>query len=211
MTNLPFVEEIKKWRDSEEGMVTASNKAWKGAQFAKEWLSALSGSVFELGPGGGRQTSVLVEKCQVDVADISKEILLMLKQEIPEIGKLFWIEKSGDPFPVPDDSYDAFVANYIFCHCSLLDMWKYMGEAVRIVKPGGLIYFDLKIIDETNWNEFVKWHLAPGHQHAHGVGIFHIRALSPDMLSGMARSLGFKIERTIKYHKCIMEFEAKVI
>ena len=189
--NNPWDKYVTSWSKEPGGMVQASTERWKGTHFAEDWLRALSGVALEVGPGGGRQTSILMECCgAVDVIDVSQVILDVVVAALP-IRKAYLAEMYKEPPEEVPCGYDAFVANYVFCHSRIIDVWRYLKFAAKHVRKGGMVLFDVKQVDRDTWEDFFQYHLEPVDRI--GSGVFNIKPISDEVVHCMCNSAGLQV------------------
>ena len=193
----PWDEYIERWQADSRGMVLASMADWKDSFFPEDWISEVRGDAFELGPGGGRQTAILAKnKCSIDIADLSKEILDAIKNTL-SIRETYLLQRESTP-PRGTRRYDTFIACYVFCHCSFYEMWKYLNWAGENVRIGGTAIFDVKEIREENWDEVQNYYF-PCNGRRYGTGEFQIRFVSEETIKCLCRHTGFEIVERRQY------------
>ena len=90
--------------------------------------------VLELGPGPTNACSDFLHRtfAAVDGLDIDEDI-----KNNPSLRECFVFD--GGKWPIQDGKYDAIVSNYVFEHVG--DVRGMASEALRVLKPGGLILF----------------------------------------------------------------------
>jgi SAM-dependent methyltransferase len=60
--------------------------------------------------------------------------------ELPADFRLLRCDLNKEPIPAPDDSFDLVVASHVIEH--MTDPIKFFGEVIRVLKPGGQVYFE---------------------------------------------------------------------
>src|SRR4051794_24301805 len=97
------------------------------------------GTIVEIGPGGGRFTEVLLPKCHKFIAvDTSPVMIELLKERFPEETKIEYHVSKGRGLPeVGDESVDAAFSYGVFVHLQHWDIFNYLQELNRVLKPGG--------------------------------------------------------------------------
>jgi ubiquinone/menaquinone biosynthesis C-methylase UbiE len=98
--------------------------------------------VLDFGAGTGNLTGHLLQLgAKVIAADVSQKSLAALREKYSAANRLELIELNGiDLSNLADDSVDM-VATYSVLH-HVPDYLGVVGEFVRVVKPGGIIYID---------------------------------------------------------------------
>jgi SAM-dependent methyltransferase len=114
--------------------------------------------ILEIGPGGGRFTDILLPKCQkVIAADTSPTMLSLLRERFKDNPKLECVLLDGQGLrPIHDKSVDAAFSFDVFVHLEQWDIFNYLSELKRVLKPGGkaLIHHG-NSFSELGWKRFV--------------------------------------------------------
>jgi len=103
-----------------------------------------SDKVFEIGSGDGMVAKLLSALCRsIDCADISESFLASAKAECKGIRNIKFHRIPGRSLKfLPSGSYDCGFSLNVFIHLNPHDMYLYFSEVMRVLKPGGLFYFD---------------------------------------------------------------------
>ncbi|MGI9592906.1 MAG: class I SAM-dependent methyltransferase [Myxococcota bacterium] len=103
-------------------------------------------AVFELGCGTGRFAKDLLERrlpleARYLAVDASDTMLRLSRAALGRFGARVEVRASdGEPrFDVPDGSFDRFLSTYVLDLLSPADIAAALGEAHRMLKPGGLL------------------------------------------------------------------------
>jgi SAM-dependent methyltransferase len=103
-----------------------------------------------------------------------------------------------EPFPIPNESYNGVLGNYILEHLSRRSVPQFISECHRILKPGGKAVFivpntlaQCKLAVETDvWTDEISCMLFGGQEFMDHAGC-HKNALSPDYAIRMFKQGGF--------------------
>ena len=113
--------------------------------------------LLEIGPGAGRFTEILLPKCKRLIAvDTSKSMLALLRERFAGVEGIEYVESSGDGLAgVPDGSVDAAFSYGVFVHLQHWDIFNYMLELNRVLRPGGrAIIQHSNTFSELGWKKF---------------------------------------------------------
>jgi len=98
-------------------------------------------NILELGCGTGEYTklvSKLLPKSTIYAIDISEKMLKIGKNKCVQSKNTRFFKRSAYQTGFNDDSFDVIFGFYVLHHLNTL---KTIQEIVRILKPGGLVYF----------------------------------------------------------------------
>jgi ubiquinone/menaquinone biosynthesis C-methylase UbiE len=98
------------------------------AQFAIPYLST------------GRYTGI-------DIAPTMIERAKRKCNSVPTTCQVEWLVQTDVPFTYSDDSVDMICAYSVFTHMEHEDSYRYLKDALRIVKPGGKFLYTCLLID----------------------------------------------------------------
>jgi ubiquinone/menaquinone biosynthesis C-methylase UbiE len=95
--------------------------------------------VVEIGPGAGRWTEVLIDRCrQVRAIDISETCVEVCTARFAKANNATFIVGSGaDLASEPDASADAIWSFDVFVHINKAQFAPYTREFARVLRPGG--------------------------------------------------------------------------
>jgi SAM-dependent methyltransferase len=116
-------------------------------------------TIVELGPGGGRFTSVLLPKCRrLLAADTSATMLAMLRRRFAGDDRLECVPLDGQGLcPIADASADAVFAFDVFVHLPQWDAFNYLREIRRVLRPGGkAVIHHGNVFSDLGWANFVS-------------------------------------------------------
>ncbi|HKX46560.1 MAG TPA: class I SAM-dependent methyltransferase, partial [Planctomycetota bacterium] len=90
--------------------------------------------------------------------DVSRRMVELARRRcagLPNV-KLF-AGRGADLAPIPDASVDKAYCHAVFIHMDKEDWYSYLCEARRVLRPGGLFYFDVwNLCDEAGW---LRWQM----------------------------------------------------
>ncbi len=110
-------------------------------------------SLFDFGCGSGRLALALKKnnfKCNYSGQDIVPELINYLKLKVPNANVICTKERK---ILMPDDSQDIVVNFSVFTHLLLEEIFIYMKDIFRVLKPGGIHIFSYH---EFDLNPFPK-------------------------------------------------------
>jgi ubiquinone/menaquinone biosynthesis C-methylase UbiE len=102
-------------------------------------------TVLEIGCGGGRLTELLIDDCsELICIDVSIKMLERMQRRFQGRTNLKLVKGNGmDLGPIPDRSVDCVVSYDVFVHIEPEDIYAYLIESRRVLRPGGrgIIHF----------------------------------------------------------------------
>lgn len=114
--------------------------------------------VLELGCGLGRIGRELAPHCAQWVGvDISGEMIRYARERMQAFENVAFhqLDRSSlDMFP--DDHFDKVYSSAVLCHMDKEDLFLYLEELQRVLRPGGLIYADTwNLAHPTGWKRWM--------------------------------------------------------
>ncbi len=120
-------------------LLAASTEEWEG-RYREEVCGAASGRVLELGAGTGMNFRHYREARQVVAAEPEPNMLRRAAGRAREaMAPVDLVRSSGESLPFPDASFDTVTCTLVLC--SVSDPSLVLGEARRVLKPGGELRF----------------------------------------------------------------------
>lgn len=115
------------------------------AQVAGHGLTLRTGRCLDFGCGVGRLTQALAGVFeQADGVDVSATMIEQANRYNTLGDRLrFHVNVSGDLSLFEDDSFDLVFTTMVLQHIQPVDAVAYIREFVRVVRPGGVVVFDL--------------------------------------------------------------------
>ena len=157
------------------------------------------GDVLDVGTGTAQIPVALCqqqEDCRVMAIDLSINMLDLARYNI-EIASLIDRIKldhvDAKQLPYEDQSFDAVISNSIVHH--IPEPQVALKEAVRVVKPGGILFFRdlMRPEQDADVTRFVQAYAAEENDHQRQMFEDSLRAaLTLDEVRGLAESLGFE-------------------
>jgi len=149
--------------------------------------------LLEIGPGGGRFTTVLLPRCRkLLAADTSANMLSLLKSRFGGDARLTCLHLDGRGLRgIADASVDAAFAYGVFVHLQHWDIYHYLTELRRVLKPGGKALIQhANTFSELGWKRFQKD--VPGSLNRHKLpGTFTL--MTPEIMAEFVRRAGLAL------------------
>jgi ubiquinone/menaquinone biosynthesis C-methylase UbiE len=146
---------------SVDGSANEERLRVSGAYTARMVTAALdlkpTDRVLELGCGVGRIGHELAAHvAHWEGADISANMLKVARERLAGFDNVGFTElMCSDLKSLPDASFDKAYSIAVFIHMDKEDFYLYLEELARVVKPGGLIFFDTwNISHPVGWRRF---------------------------------------------------------
>ncbi len=169
-------------------------------KFVDDLLAAgeISGEVLDLGTGTALIPIELCQRhedCRVMAVDMAVHMLDLARYNIEAetlIERIMLEQIDAKEMPFDDDRFDVVMSNSIVHH--IPDPFVALSEAVRVTKPGGLIYIRdlMRPEDDATVQQLVDTYAADENNHARQMFDDSLRAaLSLDEIRVMVVRLGF--------------------
>jgi len=164
------------------------------ARYLAPYFDARS-TVLEVGPGGGKYATRVAPRCaRLICADVSQEMLDRTRQRLGDARNVELLKVDGlDLAAIPDASVDFAFAVDVFMHLDPEDVYAYLRELGRILRPGraATLHF-ANLLTYEGWNQFVR---EADYNRAQFKQIGRISFLTPEIAHQMAVRVGFGVER----------------
>ena len=145
-----------------DGSASEETARLTGAYTAKQVTSALdlkpTDRVLELGCGVGRIGLEIAPKvAHWEGADISKNMLDVARQRLSGQNNVGFTElKRSRLDGLADASFDKAYCVAVFIHMDKEDFFLYLEELARVLKPGGVLFFDTwNLASTVGWRRFM--------------------------------------------------------
>ena len=115
--------------------------------------------VLEIGCGVGRIGRELAPYCgEWHGTDISGNMLEYAAKRTAGISNIYYHELPDNTLRIfPDNTFDCVYSSIVFMHLDKPDVFTYMKEAYRVLKPGGRAYFDTyNLLGPGGWEQFLQ-------------------------------------------------------
>lgn len=113
--------------------------------------------VLELGCGLGRIGKQLAPSCaHWTGVDISGEMIRHAKERLSDLDNVDFHQLSRSSLDMfEDNSFDKAYSLAVLCHMDKEDLFLYLEELRRVLKPGGLLYVDTwNLANPTGWKRW---------------------------------------------------------
>ncbi|GIV97125.1 MAG: hypothetical protein KatS3mg057_1782 [Herpetosiphonaceae bacterium] len=88
-----------------------------------------------------------------------RRILRIARRRTAHLPNVRFHEISRPQLPFSDATFDRVYSHLVLFHLDKDDMYQYLREAARVLKPGGLIYFDTwNLLHPEGWARF-EWEM----------------------------------------------------
>lgn len=143
-----------------DGSVHESTVRQTGEWTAKQVACALNlkstDRILEIGCGVGRVGKELASRCSSWVgSDISPNMLRVAEQRLRDVPNitLQQLERSSFEGIFADGEFDKAYSVAVFCHLDKEDLFLYLRDLYRVIRPGGVIY-----VETWNLAHPIGWH-----------------------------------------------------
>lgn len=153
--------------------------------------------MLEIGPGGGRFTEVLLPKCRrLIAADTSAAMLSLLRKRFRQDERLEYLRLDGSGLAgVPDDSVDAAFSYGVFVHLQHWDIYHYLTELKRVLRPGGKALIQhANSFSQLGWQTFLQH--VPLSLNRHKLP-WTFTLMTPGIMKELVQRAGLEMEKCI--------------
>lgn len=136
-----------------------SNGVWTAEQMQSALDINKDDVVLEMGCGVARIGKLLAPHCKKWIGvDIADNMIEVAKERLKEFDNVeFYALARNDLSCIPDNSVDKAYSVAVFCHLDKEDLYNYLKEMYRILKPGGTMYVETwNLASPIGWE---RWEL----------------------------------------------------
>ncbi len=150
-------------------------------------------TVLEIGCGVGRFGKELASHAGKWIGvDVSANMVNITRKRLAEFDNVETHVVSGaDLSPLADNSVDKIYCHAVFIHMDKEDFYTYLVDARRVLKPGGIFYFDVwNLCDDAGW---LRWQMERALYPSRADRPIHRNQFStPDEVRAMLRMAGWE-------------------
>jgi len=173
-----------------------SNGQWTADQMKAALQLTGDEVVLELGCGVGRIGKLLAPHCQHWIGvDISENMLKVARVRLNDTDNVsFHALPRNDLSMIEDHSVDKAYSVAVFCHLDKEDLFNYLRELNRVVKPGGVIYVETwNLTSPVGWKRWMaeadNWAIS---DHSARKDVARNQFCSPDEFRCYVEKAGFE-------------------
>ncbi len=136
-----------------------SNGKWTADQMLAALDINKNDVVLEMGCGVARIGKLLAPHCKKWIGtDIAENMIAVAQERLKEFDNVeFHALERNDLSCIPDASIDKVYTVAVFCHLDKEDLYNYLKEMHRILKPGGIVYAETwNLASPIGWE---RWEL----------------------------------------------------
>lgn len=174
-----------------------SNGQWTSDQMQVALNISNQDVVLEMGCGVARIGKLLAPHCKKWIGvDISENMLDVAKERLSSFDNVeFHALVRNDLSCIPDNSIDKVYSVAVFCHLDKEDLFNYLREMNRILKPNGTIYVETwNLAHNIGWKrwqyEADNWFIS---DHSERKDVTRNQFCSPDEFDLYVKKAGFEI------------------
>ncbi|VAW42320.1 hypothetical protein MNBD_GAMMA01-1100 [hydrothermal vent metagenome] len=134
-----------------------SNGKWTANQMQAALNINKNDVVLEMGCGVARIGKILAPMCKKWIGvDISENMLAVANERLKDMDNVeLHALKRNDLSRIVDNSIDKIYTVAVFCHLDKEDLFNYLREFYRVLKPGGTIYVETwNLISKVGWKRW---------------------------------------------------------
>lgn len=158
------------------------------------------GVLVEIGSGGGRFTEVLLPRCEKVIAtDTSRTMLRMCRQRFGAYPQVEYVHLDGRGLTgIADGSADAVFSYGVFVHLQHWDIYNYLEETARVLRPGGrAIIQHSDTLSELGWRKFAE--VDRPQQLNRPKLFFSLTVMTPELMRAFVERAGLVLVETVDW------------
>jgi ubiquinone/menaquinone biosynthesis C-methylase UbiE len=133
-----------------------SDREYRADWVAGQLALTAEHSVFEVGSGEGVMAAALAPRVrEVCCADVSKSFLDHARVTCRDLSNVSYYLIDDDYLEkLPEDSFDAGYSLNVFIHLDAYEIFLYLRQIARLLRPGGQFVFNFLELGEVTWPFF---------------------------------------------------------
>ncbi|MDH3688937.1 MAG: class I SAM-dependent methyltransferase [Gammaproteobacteria bacterium] len=154
-------------------------------------------TILEIGSGGGRFSEILLPKCRkLILSDTSSSMLKLVRRRFSGVDKVEFLLLDGLGLSgLSDQSVDAAFSYDVFIHMQHWDIYRYLCELRRVIKPGGkAIVQHTNTFSQLGWKRFLME--VPDSLNRHKPW-WTFTLMTPDIMTEFIQRAGLTLDRCI--------------
>ena len=153
------VYKTKDEEDFRKRGLAGDQQSWGAKQLIEVGKLAKEAVVLEIGCGVariGREIAPYLKEWHG--GDISSAMLEFARERTKHLSNVFFHELSGTGLGfAANESFDFIYCTIVFMHLDKEDMYEYIREAFRVLRPGGRAYFDTwNLLNDNMFRHFLQ-------------------------------------------------------
>lgn len=156
--------------------------------------------VLEVGVGVGRLAEPIAQRCKSFTGiDISKQMIKFARKRLQKQKNIRLLHHPRSDLSLfPEQSFDKVIFQIVLIHLDREDVFHYMEESYRVLRPGGLAWFQFyNLLHPEGFKEFryaVQLYLKLG-----GKLRGRVQLYTSDEVRKLVSEAGFKIREDLSY------------
>jgi SAM-dependent methyltransferase len=151
------------------------------------------GTGFEIGSGNGLVARLLSPNCaRLDCSDVSTSFLRAAAESCLGCRNVFFHQITDTYLAhLPADTYDFGFALNVFIHLNTYDIYHYLQDVKRLLKPSGLFYFDACMLGEQTLDIFRRHAVIYRREPPENRGVLYFN--TPEDIALLVKEVGLEL------------------